>query len=113
MTFSVVPSDVAGFAARLSDLGTQVSIAESYVSDHLDVGAGQTGIFVNVAQLVSEVRAELEQNYTRLAELTSSAAAELDRAAVMYGSTDTAAASRLDDSYRPPGEGVRVTSTTR
>ena len=97
--FRVVPDDVEKFSGVLRDLAGQAGAATSHSTKWFDLQNASTGIYVQVEEIVEQVRANLEANYKHLQSLSDSSATELSKAAQLYRTTDYEHARLLDETY--------------
>ncbi|OQO93785.1 hypothetical protein B1813_04455 [Saccharomonospora piscinae] len=99
MGFRAEPGSIREFGEAMDGLVSDANAAKDYVSDHLNVTAGDARMFATVAGAAADVLEALTANYGRLATIQRTSAAEVDKAAVMYQETDDEKAERLDRTY--------------
>jgi len=94
MDLSVHTSTLRACANRLAANADDVSVAASYAAQHLNVH--DTGMFVQLSHVNSQVRAHLEDLFKRLEQVGHGSAAELLATARMYDHTDRGVAVAMD-----------------
>lgn len=100
--FTVVPDDLDKFGSAMGDLAGQAGAAVQHVTKWLELQNAETGIFVQVKEIVEQIQEDLTANYKHLQTLSDRSADELGKAAQLYRTTDYEQARELDQTYPEP-----------
>ncbi|AEV87421.1 hypothetical protein ACWT_6408 [Actinoplanes sp. SE50] len=99
MTFSVEPSDVRAYAAKLSDYSDDAVEAKAYAHRYGDLSATEGGILGAILTKHAQFMGRLDQMLGTLQTLTQGNHEALNRIAKKYESTDLKSATEIDQAY--------------
>jgi len=105
MSFNVQPAAIDVFAAGMTSLADETTVATEYVDTHLNlVGFADSGIFLNILGSNNEAKGVLRTMISRVEALSAGSGRELTRCADNYRAMDSSAAARIDATYPVPDE---------